>query len=206
MKLVRIWVAVLALFASTLVLNVQQAPSASACSCVGYTFEEAVDHADLIAHIRVVRVLDNDDGYVSYRLAVERVWKGEHSNNIVMRTHEQTPACGLGRAQVGDSWRLWASGGEGEYSANWCMLPYDTSGSEMEDRLTAHLGEPAQMEPYVEGVGDSTSGFSVGPVATVIGMLMCIGVVVVLALNRRAGTSHRSGESDDDTPVGDIHP
>lgn len=180
MKLIRLAMTLVILTAATLVLQAHHAPAASACSCVGYDFEEAVEASDLIAEIEVARVLDNDQGDVSYRVAVERVWKGEHTNNVIMRTHEQTPACGLGRARVGDSWILWASGGQGSYSASWCHLPMDVSGAEMPERLTDYLGEPTSLEPYEELRDNATTPWILGGV----GVLMCVAVVILLAVNR----------------------
>lgn len=184
MNMIRVCLAMVMTVMAAVALQMYHAPAASACSCVGYTFEEAVETSDLIAEIEVARILDNDHGDISYRVAVERVWKGEHTNNVIMRTHEQTPACGLGRARVGDSWILWATGGEGSYGASWCHLPMDVSSAEMPGRLTDYLGEPAQLEPYEDLRDSPTTPLALGAV----GVLVCVGVVILLAVNRSRRT------------------
>jgi len=120
------------------------APSAYACDCMGYDFEEAVQAADLIADVTIEAEISDDEGDVTYFAVVETVWKGEESRTIEFRTHEQTTACGLGRIEAGTSLLVWASGSDGAYSSTWCALPMD-GGPDDQERLTELLGEPADL-------------------------------------------------------------
>lgn len=74
-------------------------------------------------------------------------------------------------------------GGDGEYSASWCLLPSDVSADEMGGRLGEYLGDPVPMEPYA---GSAFDGPWVGPTLIAIGLLMCAGVVVVLVVSGRS--------------------
>lgn len=80
----------LALFMTMAAVPIVTAPPASACSCVGYNFEEAVESADLIADARVRERLSPLPGEASYDVVVDRVWKGEERRQIVLRTNDQT--------------------------------------------------------------------------------------------------------------------
>lgn len=131
------------------------APSAHACSCVGYDFEEAAEHADLIAEITIEQEISNVGGDVTYFAVVSTVWKGEESRTIEFSTQEQTTACGLGRIPEGTTLRVWASGADGRYGSSWCALPMD-GGSDDEERLTELLGEPADLtDQPVPSAGES---------------------------------------------------
>jgi hypothetical protein len=127
-----------------LLLALVGAPAAHACSCVGYDCGEAVEAAELIADVTVERAVGDDEGEVTYLVAVDAVWKGEETRTILLRTHEQTAACGLGRIPDGERLLLWGSGADGEYSTTWCALPMD-GGPDDRERLTAQLGEPADL-------------------------------------------------------------
>ncbi|MBB5832863.1 hypothetical protein [Brachybacterium aquaticum] len=134
----------LAVLVGLLLLALGGAPVAHACSCVGYDFDEAVEEADLIADVRVQHELEAEDGYVTYYAVVDRVWKGEHARTIRLGTHEQTTACGLGRIPPDSRLRLWAYGGDGSYSTNWCALPQKPP-SDVRAALTEKLGEPTDL-------------------------------------------------------------
>lgn len=135
----------LALFMTIAAVPIVTAPPASACSCVGYNFEEAVESADLIADARVRERLSPLPGEASYDVVVDRVWKGEERRQIVLRTNDQTTACGLGRLPAGYELRLWAHGEDGRYSMSWCAYPVDGDYQTEPERLTAMLGEPTDL-------------------------------------------------------------
>ena len=162
------------------------APSAYACSCMGYDFEEAIENADLIAEITVEQELSEVDGDVTYFAVVNTVWKGEESRTIEFRTHEQTTACGLGRIPEGTTLRVWASGADGRYSSTWCALPMD-GGADDEERLTELLGEPAdltdqQVPATGEPGGPPAASQSTGVVLAVGGTVLLAGVALVRLL------------------------
>lgn len=133
-----------AMLVGLLLLALAGAPAAHACSCVGHTFEEAVESADLIADVTVKHSLVEVAGDVTYYAVVDTVWKGEESRTIRLRTQEQGTACGLGRIPDGEKLLLWGSGADGEYSTTWCALPRN-AGPDVRERLTGQLGEPADL-------------------------------------------------------------
>lgn len=132
------------MLAGLLVLVLVGAPSAYACDCMELSFEEAAEHADLIADITVEHEIEDDAGEVTYFAVVDTVWKGEESRTIEFTTHEQTASCGLGRIPEATSLLVWASGEDGSYSSTWCALPSD-GGDDDRERLTELLGEPADL-------------------------------------------------------------
>lgn len=159
------------------------APSAYACSCMGYDFEEAIENADLIAEITVEQELSEVDGDVTYFAVVNTVWKGEESRTIEFTTHEQTTACGLGRIPDGTSLLVWATGENGSYSSTWCGLPMD-GGSDDRERLTEMLGAPADLtdQPVPEQGepgGPPEQGTPLWVIVSVAGAALGIGVLVV---------------------------
>ena len=180
----------LALIVGVLVLVLAGAPAAHACSCMGYTFDESAERADLIADITIVHEVEEDSGHVTYLAAIDTVWKGEQSRAIMFATHEETTACGLGRLTDGSSLLVWASGGEGRYSTTWCSLPTD-GGPDDRERLTERFGEPADLSD--QPIPEQRSAFPpvwlliALPVAAVIGstLVSVIALVVVLVLMRR---------------------
>lgn len=146
--------ALFAALSALIVLMLAGAPSAYACSCFGYTFEEAVEAADLIADVTVHHDVGTDaDGRTVYVVVVDRVWKGEESRAVRLSTHAQTTACGLGTIEDGTELQIWASGSDGEYSTTWCAMPTDATGDDG-PRLTERLGEPADLtdQPIPEEV------------------------------------------------------
>lgn len=186
----RSWALVLTL-GCLLALTMVSAPSAYACSCVGYDFEEAAEAADLIADVTVGPEIANDQGDATYFTVVDTVWKGEESRSIELRTHEQTTACGLGPIEDGTSLLVWAYGGAGQYSTTWCALPMD-GGPDTREQLTELLGEPADLtgEPAPEAPSTFPTTLVVIIVGTVvvalaIGSLILVALAVLLVLRLR---------------------
>ena len=134
----------LAMLVGSLLLALAGSPAAHACTCTSYTFEEAVEAADLIADVTVEHSLVEVAGEVTYYAVVDTVWKGEQSRTIRLRTNGYTTACGLGRIPVGESLLLWGSGADGEYDTTWCALPMK-AGPDVQERLTEQLGAPADL-------------------------------------------------------------
>ena len=166
-----------------LMLVLVAAPSAHACSCMGYDFEEAAENAALIADITVEHEVTDDEGRVTYFAVVNTVWKGEESRTIEFTTHEQTTACGLGRIPDGTSLLVWATGENGSYSSTWCGLPMD-GGSDDRERLTELLGAPADLtdQPVPEQGepgGPPEQGTPVWVIVSVAGAALGIGVLMV---------------------------
>lgn len=132
------------MFAGVMMLVLLGVPSAYACSCTGYDFEEAIDAADLIAEVTIEHEIEEVAGEVTYYAVVDTIWKGEESRTIEFSTHEQTTACGLGRIPEGTSLLVWAFGEDGSYGSTWCALPTD-GGEDDQERLTELLGAPADL-------------------------------------------------------------
>ena len=204
------WTALVALV-GFLLLGLVAAPFAHACDCMPLSFEEAADDADLVAEITIQHEISDDSGDITYRAVVETVWKGEESRTIRFTTHSVTASCGLGRLEDDTQLTVWASGADGEYSTTWCALPED-GGEDDEERLTALLGEPADLSdqpvpdpgpdegPTTEKPDDGgpafgdrgdrvDTGLVIGAVAALLGgLLLALAVVAtaaVLMLRRR---------------------
>src|SRR5690625_6350979 len=73
----------LALIVGVLVLVLAGAPAAHACSCMGYTFDESAERADLIADITIVHEVEEDSGHVTYLAARSE----EHTSELQSRGH-----------------------------------------------------------------------------------------------------------------------
>lgn len=168
------------------------APCAHACSCVEFTVDEAIDHADLIAQVTVIK-RESGGEETTYQVAVDTQWKGPDERVITLSTSEDITACGLGRLKPGSSLLLWATGSGTDFSADWCSIPYDMP-DDIEGTLTQKLGEPLdltdQPTPTPEDPeSPSDSPFPIPDVAlivligiVVLGVLMVGAAVVVVAI------------------------
>ena len=179
----------LSLLIGLLALSLLAAPSAHACSCYPYSFEEAAGGADLIADITILDGSEDRDGMVTYSAVVDTVWKGEESRTIRFRSHAQAATCGLGPLEDGTSLLVWAYGEDGEYASSWCTQPTDR-GPDDRDRLTELLGEPTDLtdQPVPQEAGTIPRPLLWIPVAlavTAVLILRGTAAVSVLMLHRR---------------------
>lgn len=197
----------LVLVAAVLMFSLVGAPYARACDCKVLSFEEAVEHADLIAEItiRAGEGTDQSTEPVVYRAAVERVWKGEETREIQFSTSAHVASCGLGAIPIGEALLVWASGSDGSYSSTWCALPSDAE-DDVRAQLTREIGEPADLtdiplEPIEEPMSPVvTVGLVLGGLAALgIGLTVLAAIVVVtVVLLRRPrggpGAGHGHGQ------------
>ena len=197
----------LVLVAAVLMFSLVGAPYARACDCKVLSFEEAVEHADLIAEItiRAGEGTDQSTEPVVYRAAVERVWKGEETREIQFSTSAHVASCGLGAIPIGEALLVWASGSDGSYSSTWCALPSDAE-DDVRAQLTREIGEPADLtdiplEPIEKPMSPvATVGLVLGGLAA-LGIaltLLAATVVVTVVLLRRSrggpGAGHGHGQ------------
>ena len=92
-------------------ISVWAAGTACACSCVGYTTEEAATQAD---GVFVARATDKVSAGTDdiYEFAVLGVFKGDVGTSTTVKTPSQGPSCGVSY-DVGDEYLLFVSDGGG---------------------------------------------------------------------------------------------
>lgn len=146
-----------------------------ACSCVGYTAEEAFDAADVVVVGVVVGRDDPSFGLpltstgdpVRYTLAVEEVLKGDAGAQVEIVTAREEVSCGLEMA-IGQRWRLHAYR-DGELHANYC------GGSELLSIVSAGPDSvPADAPLSVFGLPWMLSGLLLGGGAALVVMVLRI--------------------------------
>ena len=150
MKLRAVLVSV-ALFAATLVVTWQQAPSAVACSCVALTPAEQADMADVVARGTVVTVSRPASPTSSledatYTVDLDEVWKGDPPGSVQVLTAVDGASCGWEGIEEGMEIILFAQPDGAAWRSNLC----DGSGpadDTVAAELTAYLGDPSRVEP-----------------------------------------------------------
>ncbi len=140
------WLIVLALLAGTVVVSWQQAPRATACSCVLRTPAEYAETADLVATGTVVTVeipanptSSADDA--TYTIDLTGVWKGDAASTITLRAALSSASCGIEGIREGMVLTVFATRDGGDWRTNIC----DGTGLDAEQTAIAALGEPTPV-------------------------------------------------------------
>ena len=152
-----------ALFAATLVVTWQQAPSAVACSCVALTPAEQADMADVVARGTVVTVSRPASPTSSledatYTVDLDEVWKGDPPGSVQVLTAVDGASCGWEGIEEGMEIILFAQPDGAAWRSTLCdgSAPADDG---VAAELSAHLGEPAAVAP---SPADGPSGGGAG--------------------------------------------
>ena len=153
-----------ALFAATLVVTWQQAPSAVACSCVALTPAEQADMADVVARGTVVTVSRPASPTSSledatYTVDLDEVWKGDPPGSVQVLTAVDGASCGWEGIEEGMEIILFAKADGAAWRSTLC----DGSGPVDEGvaaELTAALGAPRPAPATGGSGGPAGSGLA----------------------------------------------
>lgn len=192
----------LALLLAVLVAAI--APQAcAACSCLPLTFAEAADRADVVFVGTATGRADGPDGElgptVDYTFTVSEVYTGDVPAETVVRTADNSAACGFA-FESGEAYVVMARSGPDGLETDLCTgtaLAADVAGEDLDALGPAAAPGPAEPGGVGGGadVGESGSArpwFVAGGAA--LGALL---TGLVLAWQRRRGS---------DTPAGDAGP
>ncbi|WP_143695015.1 hypothetical protein [Williamsia sp. 1135] len=174
-------------------VSVAMAGTACACSCVGFTAEEAASRADAVFTARAkdkVTAGMND----IYEFEVSEVFKGEVGNVTTVGTPSQGPSCGVSY-EVGGEYLLFVSTPDdvdAAWGSNLCLGP--TGQADTRAVLEREYGPPQPPAGWAPDVGitGSTESKDAIPVALVaVGSVVAVGAVwwaaVTIRRRRRAG-------------------
>lgn len=208
------WLMVLVMFSTAAVVSTLDVvvPRAAACSCAQYTFEEAVEEVDLIAEVTMVEDLGAIGTNNHYLFSMQRIWKGEASQFVVVTEFNEETSCGGPRIpEIGEQKRLWGyvADEQGHYRENFCLFIDVPHGDERTRLLNEHFGEavpvtdadpvgpspsPEPTEPSDDGTtssGDDTPWWqSIPLVIAAFAALAATAGGVALAFGRKPHTSN----------------
>jgi hypothetical protein len=143
--------ALLLTFAAALALAALKPATASACSCMQQTQEDAAQNASAIFEGRVTRI-DDPAGEPKVQFQIVRSFKGPSQESLTASTANSSAACGYGFEQ-GKSYLVYATQGEGgalEVSLCSRTAPIENA---TEDLNKLGLG----VTPFDPGEGSETS-------------------------------------------------
>lgn len=175
--------------------SVAMAGTACACSCVGFTAEEAASRADAVFTARATDKVTAGMNDI-YEFEVSEVYKGEVGNVTTVGTPSQGPSCGVSY-EVGGEYLLFVSTPDdvdAAWGSNLCLGP--TGQADTRAVLERIYGPPQLPTGWAPDVGISGSTEAkekdAVPVALIaVGSVIAVGAVwwatVAILRKRRAG-------------------
>lgn len=172
------------------------APSASACSCVTLTVDEAAEAADVVAHVRVVEVNADDDATHIFA-DVLRGWKGDTPPQIHIVSPAGEEQCGITPPAEGSQMLIFAADQHLSYRVDLCSGTREYTGEDADvEQLDELLGDPVIRGPVdapePDDVRDEDDGpdFSWWVTSLSAGFLLVIGIAVY-RYEQKHGKRHR---------------
>ncbi len=174
-------------------VSVATAGTACACSCLGFTVEEAASRAEAVFTARATDKVSvgMDD---IYEFEVSEVYKGEVGDVTTVGTASEGAACGVSYV-VGGEYLLFVSTPDGidaAWGSNLCLVP--TGQADTRAVLERIYGPPQLPTGWAPDVGISgrTEAKDAVPVALIaVGSVIAVGAVwwatVAILRKRRAG-------------------
>ncbi len=159
------------------------AGTACACSCVGYTTEEAASRAD---GVFVARVTDkvSAGSHDIYEFEVLEVFKGNVGTVTTVETPSQGPSCGISYA-AGVEYLLFASEGGGaghSWKSSLCHGPSTPSAVDVRSALERKYGPP--HPPRSAGPASEISWWTRTTAVVPLPLMAIAGVVLTMVLWR----------------------
>ncbi len=128
------------------------APVACACSCVGYTTTEAVDAASVVFGGEVISTAEpsslGSGDPVRYQIRVNRVYKGQLPEQVVVSSPAGEPSCGI---RLAGKVTVFASGAMDALETSLCAAPMRLDvkalGAGARPGAVAPSADPSQRTP-----------------------------------------------------------
>ena len=136
--------AALAIAATMSLLPVSRA---LACSCAGISEREAVEGADVVFEgvalsAKEPLIIQSSGDPVEFTFSVESTLKGDLPSQVTVTTALSGASCGA-EFQVGERWRVFASGSSDNLGSNLC------AGNRLLDEASANDGAPTPNAPPI---------------------------------------------------------
>lgn len=176
-----------------------RAEPAAACSCVGFTPQQAYDRAQAVFAGSLVEIEPAPPGFSgairTLRFTVDRVYKGNVDRQVVVRTAESSASCGLGLEALGP-YVIFATGRGDTFSSTLCdtVVSGAAPASLGTGRTPADGGSGAgttARSPSTEVGSGSVAGWPPWAVPLLVLCGTAAAVVVTIQVLGRRRSSHR---------------
>jgi hypothetical protein len=164
-------------------VSVGAAGTACACSCVGYTTEEAATQADGVFVARATDKVSAGPDDI-YEFAVLEVFKGDVGTSTTVKTSSQGPSCGVSY-DVGDEYLLFVSAGGGvghAWNSSLCNGPSAVPGVDVRPVLERIYGPP--HPPNTAGPVSEITWWTRATAVVPLPLMALAGIVLIAAVWR----------------------